>query len=150
MIAKRDPRELSGDRFAWSDWGASCSGAESLSPLVHRKPLWAAKFARSGHLRLACCGDTLPFYRWGSGPILRLAFRRPRYLTAFDANSGVVDCFGDSVEDLCELLERFEKRGVALVSVAESLKRKPKPGEKIRVPKFFQRRPRALSGGLPQ
>src|SRR5712691_7717429 len=26
-----------------------------------------------------------------------------------------------SVEDLCELLERFERRGVALVSVAESL-----------------------------
>src|ERR1700746_1149133 len=26
-----------------------------------------------------------------------------------------------SVKDLCELLERFEKRGVALVSVAESL-----------------------------
>jgi DNA invertase Pin-like site-specific DNA recombinase len=26
-----------------------------------------------------------------------------------------------SVKDLCELLERFERRGVALVSVAESL-----------------------------
>ena len=26
-----------------------------------------------------------------------------------------------SVKDLCELLERFERRGVALISVAESL-----------------------------
>jgi hypothetical protein len=31
--------------------GATCSGAESLSPLIHRRPLWAAKFAGSGHLR---------------------------------------------------------------------------------------------------
>jgi DNA invertase Pin-like site-specific DNA recombinase len=32
-----------------------------------------------------------------------------------------LDRLTQSVKDLCELLERFERRGVALISVAESL-----------------------------
>jgi hypothetical protein len=41
MVSKRDPRELSGDGFVWSGWGATRSGSNFLSPLFNGKSLMA-------------------------------------------------------------------------------------------------------------
>ena len=79
---KKDPWELSGDRFAWSDWGATCSGAESLSPLVHRKLIWAAKFAGPERLRSAARRGALGPEARNEAEFSVWCFWHPRYLTA--------------------------------------------------------------------
>jgi Tol biopolymer transport system component len=62
--------------------GAACSGAESLSPLVHRKVALGGQIRGVWASPSGLLWGSLPFHRRGSGPFLRLAFRRPHYLTA--------------------------------------------------------------------
>jgi hypothetical protein len=68
FIGGNKGKNVSGDGFVWSQWGATRFGAGTLSPLVHRKSARAANYARLVRLRLPQ-GAPFSTPNPGNGPV---------------------------------------------------------------------------------
>jgi len=76
LLLYRGGKNVSGDGFVWSEWGTTHSGAESLSPFVHRKS------ARAAPARADVAGAVEPT-RWLPLPLVLHPHPRERFRTRY-------------------------------------------------------------------